>query len=475
MERKKFVLTSSEILIVSIIIGGINLFFPENPGFHQFYYLPYIAAGLLFSAVYGAIFGLISIAACAAIIIGPLPFLLDYIHDDFVRSGYWLFITKNAAVPFPAAILTAYIFGAVRSASAGREIRLKRRIEEIVKENWVLKRKSDSLFKVNLELDERVSRQQEAITSLYTQLQKLDTIDLNQALNVLLETVQLFTKATKASIWEYEGASHQLKLSASLGWDTETDRTTMIPIEKSIEGWAFRNNSLFSVRMVLQYDNLKKMENGRNLITLPITVARRTWGVLNIEEMPFEKYNMYTERLLYIIINLAEHSIEKAIAYESVIEKDEVDTVTGLPLFSQLYRMLEEETRRTGVDKGSFSLIVIDMINFSNLVQAHDGTSVKEIIKAAVGELETLSEHRAHFYKYKEDSQIACIYPNLDFDGVSLFCLEALEKLNTGDWQIDGADVPLEAVIGFAVFSGEGQSPDQMLEQAENLLEMQKV
>lgn len=475
MERKRLFLTSGEILIVSLLIAGINLIFPENPGFYQLYYIPYIAVGLLFSAVYGAVFGLICLAFCTGLILGPLPFLLSVIHDDFVRSGYWSLIARNAVVPFPVAVVTTYIFGAVRSATGSREVRLKRRLEELVKENWVLKKKSDSLFRVNLELDERVSRQQEAITSLYTQLQKLDTLDVNQALNVLLETVQIFTKATKASIWEFVAGMNQFKLSASLGWNPETDRITSIPVENSIEGWAFRNDSLFSVRMVLQYDNLKKMENGRNLITLPITVGRKTWGVLNIEEMPFEKYNMYTERLLYIIINLAEHSIEKAIAYESVIEKDEVDDVTGLPLYSQLYRMLEEETRRAGVDKGNFSLIVVDTINYTELVQTHGGNPVREVIKAAVEELEALSEHKAHFYKYKEDSQIACIYPNLDFDGVSLFCLEALEKLNTGKWQIDGNDVPLEAVIGFSVFSGEGQGPEQMLEQAENLLEMQKV
>ena len=70
------------------------------------------------------------------------------------------------------------------------EQRLRERIETLSKGNWRLQKKSDSLMKVNLELDERVSRQQDSITSLYTQIQKLDTLDVSQALNVLLETVQ---------------------------------------------------------------------------------------------------------------------------------------------------------------------------------------------------------------------------------------------------------------------------------------------
>ena len=89
-------------------------------------------------------------------------------------------------------------------------------------------------------------------------------------------------------------------------------------------------------------------------------------------------------------------------------------------------------------------------------------------------EIEAITEHRARLFLYKEDSQIAILYPNLDSDGVSLFCLEALEKINEDTWQIQDAPVNLEAIIGFSVFSGE-QSADQVLEQAENLLEMQKV
>ena len=90
----------------------------------------------------------------------------------------------------------------------------------------------------------------------------------------------------------------------------------------------------------------------------------KSWGVVNIGEMPFEKYNLYTERLLYIISTLAEHSIEEALSYESIIRKEENDEDSGLPLFSQFYRMLDEETRRSGVRKGDFSIVLVDFTNF---------------------------------------------------------------------------------------------------------------
>ena len=46
--------------------------------------------------------------------------------------------------------------------------------------------------------------------------------------------------------------------------------------------------------------------------------------------------------------------------------------------------------------------------------------------------------------------------------------------LNTQEWAIGDEATPLEAVIGFASLSGEETSADQLIEQAETLLEMQK-
>ena len=173
--------------------------------------------------------------------------------------------------------------------------------------------------------------------------------------------------------------------------------------------------------------------------------------------------------------SLAEHSIERAVAYESIIQKEEIDEKTGLPLFSQFYRMLEEETKRAGMQKGSFSILLIEIVNFDSIQEEYGADNAKSLIRAVTEDLGSLSERKAHCFQYKQDSQLALLIPSVDFDGVSLYSLEALEKLNAVKWEIEGTGIPVEAVIGFSVFSGGGDSPDQLLEQAESLLEMQRV
>jgi GGDEF domain-containing protein len=473
MAERKY-LKPLEILVLFTIIGSINAFFENDPGFASMYYIPYLVASVLVSTIYGAGWGFLAFGVSASVIAGALPVALSMIHADWSTSGYWKNLA-DAYMPASVGLLLIYVFGVIRSTSVSATAELKGRVHDLTRQNWLLKRETDALFKVNVELDGRVSGQQETITSLHAQLRKLDTLDLNQALDALLETVEIFTRAVRASVWRYDDSSKSLRLAASRGWDPDESIQTLIPVDGTIEGWVYRNNSPFSVRMVLQYDNLQKMDVGRNIITIPLSFERSKWGILNIQEMPFEKYNLYSERILQIIASLAEHPIERAVAYESIIRKEEVDSKTGLPLFSQFYRTLEEETRRTDVQKGNFSLILIELTNFTEIQEEHGLDNAKGLVRSVIDSLQIISDRNANCFQYKNDAQVAIIIPNLDFDGASLYSLDALEKINAEDWEVDGGVVRLEAVIGFAVSAGEGESPDQVLEQAESLLEMQKA
>ena len=67
------------------------------------------------------------------------------------------------------------------------------------------------------------------------------------------------------------------------------------------------------------------------------------------------------------------------------------------------------------------------------------------------------------------------MFPNLDFDGTSLFCLEFLEAVNNRNWVINEEDVLLETIVGYSSLGDKNISASEMLKIAENLLEMQKI
>jgi hypothetical protein len=236
-----------EALSIALLTGATNLLFPEYPGFQQLYYIPYFFGALLLAAVYGVWPGFVSLLFSGIIIAGVLPFALVYVHSDYSNSGYWSNLLSNITIPAAIGIISVYTFGIVRSTFRTVERRLRERIAKTAKENWLLSQKSESLLTVNLELEERVSKQRDSITSLYEQFQKLNILDLTKALSVLLETVQLFTGATRLSVWEYDERDDNLLLAADRGFEEDESSVTTISLDDTIEGWVFRNNNVFSV------------------------------------------------------------------------------------------------------------------------------------------------------------------------------------------------------------------------------------
>ena len=102
----------------------------------------------------------------------------------------------------------------------------------------------------------------------------------------------------------------------------------------------------------------------------------------------------------------------------------------------------------------------------------------QEILKLypAIAELlKSLSNNLASIFHYKDDNQIAALYPNLDTDGAVLFGLNALERIHAQQLLIRDQPVTLEIILGYATIDVGNQDLDDALFAAENLLELQKL
>ncbi|TFG62477.1 MAG: hypothetical protein E4H36_07910 [Spirochaetales bacterium] len=463
-----------EAVIFPLVVGIVNLFFPDKPGFAGMQFLPYLVPPLFMAAYAGLGFGFLSFGVGAVLLFGPFPFAAFLLYGTAPGPAYWRTLLPAASIPFAVAIVLLYSFGLIQKYFAHSLSALKERFRNTIKSQHMVQKKAKILERVNVELDERLSRQQESITALYNQLKGIDTLSVANTLTSLLETVQIFTKATKASIWQYWQPNNSMKLAAQSGWLAEDRLKTEIPLEGTLEGWTYRNNQLFSVRMLLQYENLQKMDKGRNIIILPINIKKKSWGILSIEELPFEKYNLYTERVLYIIISLLEPALDRSIEHETFIEKEEKDSESGLPLFSSFFRFFEKEMERMELQKGTLCVVILEIANYDDLTGEYGERETAAIHQQLIPAIEGLTGNFAEIFHYKTRNQLGIIIPNLDYDGASLFCLEILEKINSGDWRIAGNPVNLEVLVGYSAYSGT-QTLDEMLTSAELLLEIQKL
>jgi hypothetical protein len=459
-----------ESLAVTLIPFALNIGFYKDPGFVDWYGLPYLLTPLIFGGFYGLAWGFLQLvlAILAGFVLAP--------SLTGILSLVWLQnLVQALKFSGPLCVLGWLAVGFFYRRQSQLKRNLLARLRTIVREKTGLKRKAGSLERVNQILESRVASQKDSITLLRSQVHKLASLNLNQALDTMLETIHLFTDMKSGSIWVPKTDSARLSTAAVFGWTANPGRSTSVGLDDSVEGYVFRNGKPFSVRMVLGTQEFFKLNFDHNLLTLPIRVKGRVWGVLNIEDLPFERYSLYTESVLEILLSLIEPYLADILDHEALFQHREIDADTGLPQLTQLYRTLEHDLKHLAENSGQISLVVIEVSNFADLLKNWSRSDLKQLfpkIKLAFDEIHKMKSRAFHF---KTDSQVAFVFSGLDQDGTSFLCLDLLSIIPRLGLEIQHQSVPLEVIVGFSASHDAGNSGQAMIEIAEDLLELQRL
>ena len=466
-KNRKFVIVG-ELIALSAVIWLINIQFPESYyGFWQVPVNPYIAASLFVAVYYGRLYGFLTFG------ISLLFLMIPYYGGTFLTRGADLFSVNYRYIAITLA--GVYLFGMIHKNFTAVIENQRVFMRRIAKDKIRLKKEVKGLEVVNREFEERVLLQYDSITALYNQIKALNTQNLTKSLNIFLSTVQEFTWAEKISIWEYQKETNSLVMIANIGWTAEDAIYTIEDVNSSINGWVFRNNKFFSVRMLMESNTFSKMETKRNILTFPINTSTTRWGVLNIESMPFPKYNLYTERILSILVDLAAPAIEHAVEYEEMIKHEDIDSISGLPSPIQFMNLVEKEITHS-LERGTgFSIVIMELTGFDELVATYGNEKIYGLVLKLLARINTLSGNKLDFFHYTNSNQFAFFYPGADYDGAAFLCFESLGMLSSHEWVIDGNDISLEAIFGYSSMGSTKISRDELLDSAEQLIEMQKV
>jgi GGDEF domain-containing protein len=227
--------------------------------------------------------------------------------------------------------------------------------------------------------------------------------------------------------------------------------------------------------MLLQYDNLKELDMKRNILTFPIVLNKTVWGILNIKEMPFEKYTRYSESIVQMIIRLAEPTLEQAFEYDTLLLTGDIDPQTQIPTFSQFSSELETTIESTRVREGNLSILLMELINIEKLTAAHGDGVMSIFLPELAGKLQESTHNKGQLFHYKEKHQLALIVPNIDYDGASLMCLDILEMINFTKWNIEGEQIAPETAIAFSALGEEAKSAEEMMKKVESIIQVQKA
>ena len=460
----------AESLILASVPAVVSIFFPGDPGFLSIHGMPILLAGPLFTGFYGIRWGLAVALLSALLGFGAAPAILGRLDAAWLNAAAESLTTAAFLSLFTliGAGFFKHRFDEFRSSFLTRFRRLSHRASAQA-------RVISALEKVNRVLENRVSGQKDSITLLQNQVGKLASLNMNEALETLLETIELFTETRSASIWVPDQATSFLVPVAVRGWKEGEERDTTLDPESTIEGYVFRNRKPFSVRMILDSSEFDRFDESRNVITMPILIKDKPWGVLNIEDLPFERYSLYTESVLSILLGLAEPYLRSITDYEFLHEQSEVDPDTGFPQYPVLWARLEKELERRSFEPGSVSLIVVEMANFEESLATIPRAKLKRHLFQVVDAFGEANRVKYQAYHFKSDSQFAFLVPDLDQDGASFLCLDLLTLCSSLELPLDGEKLPLEMIVGFASSSEGSLEANTLVDKVEHLLSIQRL
>jgi putative methionine-R-sulfoxide reductase with GAF domain len=450
---------------VGILASALGLLRPGDPSFAGAWFFPQALVATVAASLLGLGPGTVALSA-AALSAWLLPLAASALGAPVSPSPAAVIL---AAAPGPAAAALAAVAaaGSIRDAAERRARRLMARFRELVHRDTRLSKMTDTLILLNEELETKVSSQRESVSTLYSRIRKMDNPILKESLSGLLGAVRFFAQADLAGVYEFDRKTGALLLQA---W-TGRKPPASLPLEGSIEGWVYRNETAFSLRMLESYPNLAKMDERRSILAYPLRAGEMPWGVLNVESMSFYRYNPVTEKNLEIVVALAAGYIKSAVDFRERVLLRPRNEVTGMPGYVELTHLLSEELARRKLVYASLSLVLMEFLDYQKLVFAHSGIRVLGLVKE-VAEAASREGHVLVFH-YKEESQVAFVLPGVDRDGAALFCLEATEVVSSGTWQIDGEELRLEPAFGIAS-AGEGTELSPFLAEAERILSLSR-
>ncbi|OQY33543.1 MAG: hypothetical protein B6241_07615 [Spirochaetaceae bacterium 4572_59] len=454
-----------ETIIISLIIGGVSLIFTVDNIF------PSPHTMILITSLFLAFWH------------GRLAGVLSFLCATAVYMGGRFYLGKEQLPPMDAllvngtlAVVLSYLGGSLNQFRLYQIDKILTRYRKMSDEKSKLKEISLSQHDIIRELEERVTRQRSSLNLLYDRILEVDCLDTNISISSLLDTIIHFSETSRISLWVYDNLSSSLKLKMRKGEEIGENNTDTRGLKESIEGWVFRNNQLFSIRMAMDYDSLAALNTENSIICCPVVLDNKIWGVINLESLPFIKYSSYTENMIQIIISLAQPALKRALDFESLLNEEEENEYTGLPQFTQLYRVLERYKYDESGTINSSSLVILEFQEFRELIDKYGLKEIQLLQAQLMEELSSFTKSKPEMFHYREESRVALYISYLDYDGCSLFCLESLEFLNSRQWDIHGDSLKMEVNLGYASCgTSEKMDPDDLLKRAEYLLEIQKI
>lgn len=346
------------------------------------------------------------------------------------------------------------------------------------------------------ELYRRTATESAGVTVLYHQIQRMYSYDQSQTFSAVLDALHQLTGATSAIIYRFDESG--LNLTPIAGWPEGAEKDQeVLESSETVEGWVLRNNQLFSVRMLLTNDDLRRIDRKQTVLAVPIHAFGRIWGVLSVQDMPFERYNEFAELAVQLVVALASPAVEQSLFKVSAghgTARDQAQLVanarpgTAQPVGSTAQKaeqLIEPFTEfapafsaaiREAAEAGrNVSLFVFEIREGEDLVRQFGMEAMRELIAEMGRSLQTVSKGTAQVFEYDRSYQLAALVSAIEYDAAGYMLLRVLESFSSRAWSVAGEAILPEIIVGFSSTNQTMFQSDEMMRRVEAMLAGQRT
>lgn len=295
--------------------------------------------------------------------------------------------------------------------------------------------------------------------------------DVKNVLKLILNTIVTDLKASSASIMIVDKIRSEFNIIESAGLSIDSILNINLKLEQGLAGKCYTGKSPIIVANTLTDKNFVSFnfqrENISSNISYPVIDNGEVIAVINISS---SKTNNFNESSLMYLANYSTFILNTLKSFkinECGSSLNFIDEITGLYNYSYFLENLKRETERADRYNEIFSLIIIRIVNFKDIVKIWDDSKIKKSLKYFTLFLKNTSR-RVDICSVYDISNFAIITPETGKGGAQKKVDRIYQNITNNNYYPAGtnySEMPeLKLECAISSFHDDGKNVNELLE-----------
>jgi diguanylate cyclase (GGDEF)-like protein len=449
---------TGSILGLAVLVAVNFLWFSDRLGFSGFSPHPFWLVVLPMAARYGFKAGATSGLLAGLLLLGLQQ--LDRPH----QSWRTLLALSNLTLPI-LFVGGGILLGEIREAQKKRYQTLVDAFNHLTSAHADLGQRYEALSRAKQELDTHIISQEQTLTTVYEAAKGLKSLDEEDIFPAVVEIMVDFLAAEACSV--YVLTEDRLVLAAGHDPEGQFKRRSELIVDEGMVAEAVTSRQSVSLNALTPSTNFTDLAAEGIVICVPLLNSKnQVLGVLNIERLPFIKFNPQTVRLASIIGEWCGSAIENARTYQDTRDKNISDDITGAYTYTYFLKRLQEEFMRARRYGQELSLIAFEIADFQKIDKGHQQDILTVVSLVFKNKLRAVDL----FFHDHDASRYFILLPGTPRAGAQVANQKMIEEINAFKFRpyTDDDERALAIRTGSTAFAQTMQQPDEMITQAVN-------